>query len=358
MLTMFGSSKNNEIKRLLVVRFSAMGDVAMTVPVVHALAIQNPHLRITVLTRDRMTDLYGWVPANVQLMGINLKDYDGIMGLTKLYKQLSKGNFDAVADLHDVIRTKYLRTCFKMAGTKVAVINKGRDEKKALIGNGQSHEALKPMLERYAEVFRELGLKMDMSAPVLPSMRGHDLMNVNAFAGKKGDGEKWIGVAPFAAHAQKVYPLDRMRKVVNMLADKGYKVFLFGAGKAENEEMHRWERNGVLSTSGKLGGLHNEMLLMSRLDLMVSMDSANMHIASIVGTKVLSIWGATHPKAGFSGYCQSPQSEMQIDLPCRPCSIYGKTPCKFGDMRCMNFTPEDVVKKVEEMTHPQIEVKR
>jgi ADP-heptose:LPS heptosyltransferase len=100
----------------------------------------------------------------------------------------------------------------------------------------------------------------------------------------------------------------------------------------------------VLNVSGALGGLKNEMLLMSQLDVMLSMDSANMHIASILGTPVISIWGATHPKAGFSGYGQDSRNEQQLSLPCRPCSIYGKKPCQFGDLRCMNIAPETIVK--------------
>ena len=146
-----------------------------------------------------------------------------------------------------------------------------------------------------------------------------------------------------------------MQQVVKMLAREGYKVLLFGAGKKEGDILKAWETveqekmGCIMSICGKMGGLKNEMLLMSQLDLMISMDSANMHIASIFGVPVLSIWGATHPKAGFSGYGQSPDTELQLDLPCRPCSIYGKKPCKLGDMRCMNITPETIVNKAIQM---------
>ena len=81
-------------------------------------------------------------------------------------------------------------------------------------------------------------------------------------------------------------------------------MLLFGAGKKEGDILQTWENtqpSTVLNVCGKMGGLKNEMLLMSQLDLMISMDSANMHIASIFGITTLSIWGATHPKAGFSG---------------------------------------------------------
>ena len=347
---MFGSQKKHPIKRLLVMRFSAMGDAAMTVPVLYALSTQHPDLRITMLTRTRFVPLFEWLPANVLVRGVDFAKNDGIIGLTSLYKDLKKGNFDAVADLHDVLRSKYLRTCFAVAGTKVAVVNKGRKDKKALIGNSQHHTALPRMTERYANVFRSLGLPIDMSQLMSLNLRGESYAAVTNIVGKKQQGEKWIGVAPFAAHPQKIYPLEQMQQVVHQLAERGCKVFLFGAGKKESDILSTWEEAGnPLNLCGKLGGLKNEMLLMSQLDLMISMDSANMHIASIVGTKVLSIWGATHPKAGFSGYGQTPNSELQIDLPCRPCSIYGKTPCQFGDLRCMNITPDTIVKKALQM---------
>lgn len=337
-------------------RFSAMGDVAMTVPVLYALAAQNPDLRITMVTRSRFVQMYDWLPANVQAKGIDFSGNDGVIGLTKIYKELRSGNFDAVADLHDVLRSKYIRTCFAVSGVRVAVVQKGRKDKKELIGNGQTHSALTPMVERYANVFRQLGLRLDLPKNMKIDLRSENFSSIWKFAGKKEVGEKWVGVAPFAAHAQKIYPLERMQKVVSMLAEKGCKVFLFGAGPKESAAMAAWEQacpsdgqGGVVSVCGRLDGLRNEMLLMSQLDLMISMDSANMHIASIFGVPVLSVWGATHPKAGFTGYGQSRDSVMQLDLPCRPCSIYGKTPCQFGDLRCMNIEPEAIAAKAWDM---------
>jgi len=345
---MLFKKKESTLTRLLVMRFSAMGDVAMTVPVINALATQHKDLRITVVTRKRFVPMYEWLPANVQVMGIDLNNYEGITGLTKLYTQLNRVDYDAVADLHDVLRTKYVRTCFRMGGKKVAVIDKGRKDKHALVGHGQDAKALRPMMERYADVFRQLGLSIDLTEAKPFDTKGEDFLSVNAFAGRKEPYEKWIGIAPFAAHEQKVYPLDQMHLVAQLLLEKGYKVFLFGAGQKEKEELRSWECSGIKSTCDRLNGLHDEMLLMSRLDLMISMDSANMHIASLFGTPVLSIWGATHPKAGFTGWGQSADSILQSDMPCRPCSIYGNKKCIHGDMRCLkSITPQMVADKAE-----------
>lgn len=342
--------KESFLTRMLIMRFSAMGDAAMTIPVIHSLAEQHKELRITVLTRSRFVPMFQWLPANVEVRGVNLDMYDGMTGLTKLYSEFKNYNFDVVADLHDVLRTKYLRTCFRMSGSKVFVVDKGRKEKHALIGNGQKCEPLRPMTERYADTFRKAGYSVDVKYTKAFNPLTEDFTKVRSVVGKKMQGEKWIGIAPFAAHAQKIYPLDKMHLTANMLADKGYKVFLFGAGQTESEELKDWECSGVKSMCGQLGSLHDEMLLMSQLDLMISMDSANMHIASLVGIPVLSIWGATHPKAGFCGFGQSESNILQLDLPCRPCSVYGNAECKFGDLRCLNgIRPEDIVRKVGEL---------
>jgi ADP-heptose:LPS heptosyltransferase len=87
---------------------------------------------------------------------------------------------------------------------------------------------------------------------------------------------------------------------------------------------------------------------MSHLDLMLSMDSANMHLASLTGVPVISIWGATHPYAGFMGYGQNPDNAIQTSLPCRPCSIYGNKPCMSKDYACLNdIRPETVLEKIQ-----------
>ncbi|MBQ9362969.1 MAG: glycosyltransferase family 9 protein [Bacteroidaceae bacterium] len=369
--------KQKENRKILVMRFSAMGDVAMTVPVIVLLARQFPQLRITVLTRIRFAPLFEWMPANVEVRGINLDNYKGIAGLTSLYTSLQGRGFDAVADLHNVLRTRYLRTLFRLAGKDVAVIDKGRKQKHALIGHGMTTQPLKSMFERYADVFRELGFQEELNRTMynyeirntkseirkvnyeipncslftvhcsLFNLQPEDFTPIHAFAGKKTSSDCWIGIAPFAAHSMKIYPLDQMRLVCDLLLERGYKLFLFGAGKEEGEELKSWECDNMRSVCGQLGGLHDELLLISQLDLMISMDSANMHLAAMLGTPTLSLWGATHPAAGFTAWMQTEQNILQIpDLPCRPCSIYGNKPCRLGDHRCMTqITPEMVVEQ-------------
>jgi len=98
---------------------------------------------------------------------------------------------------------------------------------------------------------------------------------------------------------------------------------------------------------GKLN-MSQELALMSQLDIMYSMDSANMHLASLVNTPVISLWGATHPYAGFMGWNQSTDNAIQVDLSCRPCSVYGQKPCFRKDYACLfQITPEQIILRIE-----------
>ena len=334
--------------RLLITRFSAMGDVAMTVPVVHSLASQHPDMRITMLTKKELKPFFDWMPANVEVLGVDLSKFEGMLGLEKLFDELKRRKFDAMADFHDVLRTKYLRSRFKLSGVKTVKIDKGRDDKKGLLGKGMDTEALIPMTERYVETLKKLDLEVTLDFERAFDPREEDYTPVYSHVGRKRAGEVWMGVAPFAAHESKIYPLPKMHEVVQALVNNDVHVFLFGAGEQEKSLLESWEGPNVMSVCGKLGGLHNEMLLMSKLDAMLAMDSANMHIAALVGTRVVSVWGATHPKTGFTPWHQPLDNIVQIEnLPCRPCSVYGDKSCQFGDLRCMNkITPEMILKKL------------
>ena len=120
--------------------------------------------------------------------------------------------------------------------------------------------------------------------------------------------------------------------------------------RKENEALDKLveQHHHCLSVPRHLHSLQHELILMSHLNVMVTMDSANMHLASLVATPVVSIWGATHPYAGFMGWNQSIDNALQVDLPCRPCSIYGKKDCMRGDYACLNqISPETIVGKIE-----------
>jgi ADP-heptose:LPS heptosyltransferase len=166
----------------------------------------------------------------------------------------------------------------------------------------------------------------------------------------KEPGQRWIAISPFSAHEGKVYPLKLMEQVIAQLSKRdNYWIFLMGGGKAEKIALRAIARNNerVISMAEIKHGFTDEYALFGKCDLMLTMDSANMHLASLMGLKAITIWGATAPACGFLGYGQDSGIDIQLDMDCRPCSIYGERDCRYGDYRCLaRITPEQVVERV------------
>ena len=166
---------------------------------------------------------------------------------------------------------------------------------------------------------------------------------------QKAPNETWIGIAPFAKHPAKVYPLEKMEQLIKALSErKNTTIFLFGGGNEEKRQIAELcAKYPNVQAAKSQQGLKGELALMGQLDVMLSMDSANMHLASLVGTRVVSIWGGTHPYAGFLGWNQKPSDCVQVDLPCRPCSVYGNKPCFRSDYACLNgIAPKQIIEKL------------
>lgn len=339
------------MSKILIIRFSALGDVAMTIPVVYSLAQEFPMHEITVLSRDSFRPMFQELPDNVRFMGVDLKGkYKGIPGLNLLYRELKDESYNYVADFHSVLRSRYLRVRFMLDGVSTASINKGRKEKKKLTQkNNKVFVQLKSGFSRYYEVLEKLGFRFDLSFNSVFDKKSDNFPVIISETGEKKD-LKWLGIAPFAKHTGKIYPLELQEKVIAHFAnDPRIKVFVFGGGKEEENVVRGWSETypSIKSLVGKLD-LSQELYLMSQLDLMYSMDSANMHLASLVNTPVISLWGATHPYAGFMGWNQSNENTIQVDLFCRPCSIYGQIPCYRKDYACLyQITPEQIINRIE-----------
>lgn len=338
--------------KLLVIRFSALGDVAMTVPVIDSLAKQYPNLSITMLSKNFVAPLFAQMPSNLHFKGVNLNDYKGLIGLYRLYNELKQERFDAIADIHDVLRTKVLRSFFALSGVKTAHIDKGRTEKKALCrAKGKRLVQLKTSIERYVDVFQSLGLPVKIQFRSIYGQQKGDASLFDKLAKPIGN-ERWIGFAPFATHQGKVLPIATTSEVINRLCDDTCnRLFLFGGGQEEIKQLQALAegKSQVKVVAGQLK-MNGELALMSHLGVMVSMDSANMHLASLVGIPVVSVWGATHPYAGFMGWRQSENLAIQKDLDCRPCSIFGNKPCLRGDYACLNnISAQEIVSKVKSL---------
>lgn len=321
----------------------------MTIPLLYSLCEKYPEHRFIFVSRERFGQFFIDKPLNLEFAGINLNQYKGPIGLFRLYRELKSYKPDMIADLHDVLRTKILRFYFgTFSRTKCAHIEKGRKEKRALTRKENKCSAqLTSTFERYRKVFAQLGLPFD---PKFTSLFKESKGNIDDFAGTipaKGN-DKWIGIAPFAKHKGKIYPLEKMEEVVKLLAShNGIRLFFFGNGPEEQATIDSWcsKYPNTVPFIGKTN-FNGELRLISHLDVMVCMDSANMHMASLVNTPAISIWGATSPLAGFLGWNQKREDCIELPFICRPCSIFGNKPCLYGDYRCMNIPAKEIAARI------------
>lgn len=322
-----------------------MGDVAMTVPVLRALSEQHPEVKITVLTKAFFKPFFRDLE-NVTVFPADVKGkHKGVYGLYKLARQLNKGNrFYAIADLHSVLRSKVLKKFIRCK--RFVSIDKGRKEKR-LLTSGKVFKQLKTTHQRYADVFKTLGFPLDLTNPTFPKKA---VLNDKLKLILGGGSKKSIGIAPFAAHKGKMYPLDLMKQVIESLS-KDYDIILFGGGNYETELLNGLENEfeNTTTIAGKLT-LDEEMDIISNLDVMLSMDSGNAHIAAMLGVKVVTVWGVTHPFSGFAPFNQ-PEDYMLLSdrnqYPKIPTSVYGNKYPESYKEASRSISPERIVDKIK-----------
>lgn len=323
-------------KEIVVIRLGSLGDVALLLPVLEVVAKENPAYQFHFITKKQWTKI---IPENSAFSwsGLNFDgDYKGIGGIYKLFQFVKSRHPQFVADMHDVARTKMLRFLLGFTSIQTNKIDKGRSEKKKL--TAKTSKQLYPLqhaTERYLDVFR--ATRIDLKIPLLSK-------ELN----KKKAG-KVIGIAPFAKWQQKIYPLHLMEKVVELLVNDHYQVIVFGFGKSEYDQVSHWASKFVNVALSFQTSFKDELSDMKKCDFIVCMDSASLHISSLYQIPTLSIWGATHPFTGFTGYNQPQESIIQNEtVACRPCSVFGEKACFRGDFLCMNsITPEQIFNKIK-----------
>ncbi|HEX7014666.1 MAG TPA: glycosyltransferase family 9 protein [Cyclobacteriaceae bacterium] len=345
-------------RKLLVIRFSAMGDVVLLVPVLKSLLEAHSDVTITVVTRPRFAPFFAGIP-RLDVVGADVDVvYRGLRGLRALARKLTAlGPYEVAFDLHDHLRTMILRTILRLSGLRVVVFKKGRREKKELVRpHRKIVRPLRHTVDRYREAFTRSGFHFEMLPGPFLVPDEHDVADMRQWVIGRGltpGLQKWIGIAPFANHRTKIWPGDYSSRLIDILQKRtACHFFLFGGGRDEIqffEEIRDAFPTQCTIVAGTLD-LRQEIALMTLLDLMVCVDSSNMHLAALAGTPLLSLWGGTHPYTGFGPYLYDSSAILQVDreeLPCRPCSVYGKETCLRGDFACLyRLTPELVAQQI------------
>jgi ADP-heptose:LPS heptosyltransferase len=250
------------------------------------------------------------------------------------------------------LRSTILKQFFRLRSVPFVQNDKGRAEKKQFIDPKRiTFQPLKTTHQRYADVFEKLGYPITLLDMDILSKKS---LSEPLLQLCKGNNRVLIGIAPFAAFEGKMYPSHLMEKVVQELNDTNkYKIILFGGGIKEAAILSNWESQygNVINAAGKFP-FSEELSLVSNLELMLAMDSGNAHLAAMYGVPTLTLWGVTHPFAGFYPFGQPESNALLADrnrYPLIPTSIYGnKFPAGYGNVM-ETIKPNEVVEKIVEI---------
>ena len=317
----------------------------MTVPIIRLVKRRSPSTKISILTKPSYIEIFReFKEANI--ISIDLKGkHKGLFGLVKLYYELKQLGVDVVIDLHGVLRTNFLKLLW---GKNFYQIEKGRKEKENLI-NRKHFQQLKTTHQRYLDVFNNIKYNLSFSKIEFPKKSN---LSRHAITSKIDFSKKLIGIAPFAKHKAKTYSLEQMKEVIGSIS-KEYTILLFGGGKNESKQLKIIsEENKKVFSLAEEFSLSDQLDFISNLDLMISMDSANGHLAAMYGVKVLTIWGVTHPYAGFAPFNQSSKYSILVDkntYPKIPTSIYGNKSPEEYKQAINSIAPEEIIKKIQEI---------
>lgn len=331
----------NRKHNTLIIRMSALGDVAMTIPVIYSVAQAYPNNILTVLTQPFFTKIFINQPSNVRMISFDFHNgKTGWKNMISLLRQLESYDFDDIADLHNILRSWIIDLFFCIKRKKVVMVDKMRRKRHSLTC---SHKMIKhtSMVERYMDVFSKLGMAADITFTSFFDNRNAPIPFI--------PNTRSVGIAPFARYYNKTYPIEQMEQVVKKLSENGIETYLFGGGNREAEILQSWqEKYRHCKSVANIYDIQIELALMNAIGLIVSMDSANQHLASLVGAKVITIWGATTPVCGFNAYGQTEAYSVCLNLDCQPCSIAGGKRCRRNDLACLKaIEPDMIVEMIE-----------
>ena len=340
-----------KMKRILIIRFSSLGDVVLTTPVISALKDKFPHSELFFLTKALYADLLRNDPRVFSLVEFDpVGRHNGLSGLMSLVSQLRSRDFDLLIDLHANLRSFVIRHLVK---SRIKLKYKKRRLRRWLMVRLKFLRT-KPVrtLDSYMEPLQRLGVETSERNPLV-FLSQEDLGYVDHFLLERGvkKSDIVVGVHPGAKWETKRWDAEKFARVCRRLAEKpGHKIMLLGdeseaklAGEVEKDIS---AQNLVKAVGFPLGKV---MSLIKRCDCLITNDSGPMHVASALGVPVVAIFGPTHPKLGFAPF-GSRNVVLCADVKCSPCSLHGEKRCSKKSRYCMDLIdPGMVVAAVESL---------
>lgn len=322
---------------ILVVRFSSIGDILLTTPLLRAIRRSQPGARITVLTKRAYLPLLSHNPHVHRVIGLAPG-----RSLSSLATELRGDEYTDLLDLHDNLRSRVLRV---LVPGRWRSYPKHRLARALLIhAKRNRYRDRRPVAERYFSAARHLQAVPDGAPPEL--FLGEEAVE-EARGWLRSTGleseASIVAVAPGAAHATKRWPVEHWRVLIERVVDTGAAVVIVG-GPDDTPVADRLldaGRGRVASAAGRFG-LQGTGALLQRARAVVSGDTGVMHMATAVGVPVVALFGPTVEAFGFFPYSKSSRV-LELPLPCRPCSTQGGPRCPLGHHRCMiDLTPGTV----------------
>ena len=339
-------------KTYVILRLSSLSNVAMIAPVVARLSKAYPDDEFVVVALKPLADMFYGLP-NVRYVEASheLENGGGLLGL---YRQIMSCQPTRVFDLQNDYRTRLARWLLRWHKVPVEVVDLGRREQRALIRAGYEQSTpLKHEAERYIDTFGKCGL-LPSNEPFLLPVNPKAVEKVQQVFGRKQG--RWIGIAPFAKHQSNVLPYKTMKEVIaHYASEPDTRVFLFGAGHIEAEMLRQWASlwQNVESVTNHLP-LDGELELMRQTDGLLCMDSANQHLAALVGCKTLSIWCGTHTSMGFAAQSMAKTQVLSLPVSCRPCTVHGTDRCRYRNFACKALTAEMIIERFDKLLNTEI----
>jgi len=341
---------DNLFQKILIIRMSALGDIILTTPLLRAVAEEFPEAEIDFLTKKQFAEVLKYHPRLSRVLGFEPEQ--GFFGLLKLIRKLRAEKYDLVIDLHINPRSILVRY---LSGARLQRRYFKRSLERRLLKWFRLNflKNSQPVAERYFTALEDFGIFPDGRSPEI-YFSERESEKARRIIGERAD-QPLVGLAPGASRYTKRWPADRFAQLGEWLAQRlNAQIFILGGEQdvgVSNQVREMLTGKGIksaLDLTGELNILETSALI-NELDLIISNDTALMHIATAVDTPVLAIFGPTSRELGFFPY--SPKAQViELDLKCRPCSLHGDKKCPKGHFECMlGISPEMVFEKAQKM---------